>query len=71
MLSYDESSKESFERWCIYVSKFEGNLPLDFILGFYVTQVGAGMEKSGFLLYKRSCDYVLTVGQDLFMIYHN
>lgn len=39
VLIYDESSKESFERWCIYVSKFEENLPLDFILGFYVTQV--------------------------------
>ena len=40
VLSRDEVAKEYFERACVYSRKFEHNLPLDFILGFYVTQVG-------------------------------
>ena len=41
VLSRDEVVKEYFEKACVYTRKFEHNLPLDFILGFYVTQVSS------------------------------
>ena len=37
--SSHSSARQSFERWCTFVAKLENHLPLDFILGFYVTQV--------------------------------
>ena len=31
--------KNTFERVCVYMNKFENHIPLPFLLGFYVTQV--------------------------------
>ena len=39
VLSSDEDLKQSFERMCIMIREHKDVLPLDFILGFYVTQV--------------------------------
>ena len=39
VLSNYEDAKETFERFCVFANKNENNLPLNFILGFYVTQV--------------------------------
>ena len=39
VLFHNERSKEFFERFCIYAGKVEHGLPLNFLLGFYVTQV--------------------------------
>ena len=38
-LSGDEEVKQAFERLCVVVKEHKDVLPLDFILGFYVTQV--------------------------------
>jgi len=38
-LSGDEELKQAFERLCVVVKEHKDVLPLDFILGFYVTQV--------------------------------
>ena len=40
VLVYDEEWKQMFENWCIYVGRYERKLPLEFLTGFYVTQVG-------------------------------
>ena len=39
VLSQSEEVKQGFERWCVYEAKNEGSIPLEFILGFYVSQV--------------------------------
>ena len=39
ILLYYEDTKETFERFCVYANQSENHLPLNFILGFYVTQV--------------------------------
>ena len=39
LISREEKFKQIFERLCIYMATFEDILPLNFILGFYVTQV--------------------------------
>eukprot|EP00092_Neocalanus_flemingeri_P043722 GFUD01048256.1.p1 GENE.GFUD01048256.1~~GFUD01048256.1.p1 ORF type:complete len:446 (+),score=120.92 GFUD01048256.1:136-1473(+) len=35
----DEGIKSGFERFCVFMDKFDEYIPLGFILGFYVTQV--------------------------------
>ena len=40
VLSKDETAKLNFERLCVYCESSIGFIPLSFILGFYVTQVG-------------------------------
>ena len=45
VLSGHEEVKQAFERWCVYVNRYEGILPLNFILGFYVSQVGDKKER--------------------------
>ena len=47
VLVYDEEWKQMFETWCIYVGRYEHKLPLEFLTGFYVTQVGkeVGLER--------------------------
>ena len=39
ILLFYEDTKETFERFCVYANQSENHLPLNFILGFYVTQV--------------------------------
>ena len=39
ILTNYEDAKETFERFCVFANTNENNLPLNFILGFYVTQV--------------------------------
>ena len=39
ILTNYEDAKETFERFCVFANENENNLPLNFILGFYVTQV--------------------------------
>ena len=35
-----EDSKQRFEHFCVYCLEWKKLIPLDFILGFYVSQVG-------------------------------
>jgi hypothetical protein len=42
LLPYHEYTKEAFERWCVYIATYEELIPLNFILGFYVSQVRSG-----------------------------
>ena len=36
----EEFIKQNFERVCVYIQKFDEYIPLSFLMGFYVTQVG-------------------------------
>ena len=36
---FSEDFQQGFERWCVYIDVFDNLLPIDFMLGFYVTQV--------------------------------
>ena len=37
-LFHDEALKQLFERWCVYLERYIGFIPIDFVLGFYVSQ---------------------------------
>ena len=39
LISQDEQAKQTFERFCVFCDNYQVFLPLEFILGFYITQV--------------------------------
>ena len=39
IISGDEQAKQTFERFCVFCNDYQVFLPLEFILGFYITQV--------------------------------
>ena len=40
LICKDEKVQHAFEKFCIFCDKYEHLFPLQFILGFYVTQAG-------------------------------
>lgn len=46
VLIRDEETKKMFEILCNFMNKYEHFLPLNFILGFYVTQVRSGYKQT-------------------------
>ena len=39
IISEEEQAKQTFERFCVFCNDYQVFLPLEFILGFYITQV--------------------------------
>ena len=45
VISTDEQTKQGFEKFCVFCNKYQGFMPLQFILGFYVSQVSLEIRK--------------------------
>ena len=68
IISEEEQAKQTFERFCVFCNDYQVFLPLEFILGFYITQVVIMIVKYLLTSSLKSCR-VLFPGQGALTIY--
>ena len=57
ILSGEEDTKQGFERFCVFCNTYQSFLPLEFILGFYVSQVKTNAMIINAILQKFGIEY--------------
>ena len=62
LICQDEEMQLMFEKFCIFCDKYEHLFPLQFILGFYVTQVAPlKNSRKAAIIGKGDCSLVASV----------